>query len=104
MFAVVQAGSRQFRVTPGQLLTVDRMAGDVNDEVRLDQVVMLSGDNGVTIGTPGVSGAAVRATIVEHTKGDKLRVFKFKSKKRYRKTMGHRSHLTVLKIEEILQG
>ncbi len=104
VFAVVQTGGKQYKVAPGQLLTVDRMSGEVNDEIRLEKVMMISGDSGITLGTPGVLGATIRATIVGQTKGEKLRVFKFKSKKRYRKTMGHRSHLTVLKIEEILQG
>lgn len=104
MFAVVQTGGKQYKVEPGQLLRVDRMAGEANDEVRLDKVLMLSSDSGLTIGTPAVAGAAVRATIVQQAKGEKIVVFKFKSKKRYRKTRGHRSQLTVLKIEEILQG
>jgi large subunit ribosomal protein L21 len=80
------------------------VAGNVDDEVRLEDVLMFSGDNGITIGTPNVAGHAVRATIVEQTKGEKITVFKFKSKKRYRKTRGHRSQLTILKVEEILQG
>jgi large subunit ribosomal protein L21 len=104
VFAVVETGGRQYKVEPGQLVKVDHLAGDVNDEIRFDKVLLLSNDSGVTIGTPAVSGAAVRATIAEQTKGEKLVVFKFKSKKRYRKTRGHRSQLTVLKIEEILQG
>ncbi len=104
MFAVVETGGKQYKVEPGQLLKVDHLAGVVNDEVRLEKVLMLSGDSGITIGTPVVSGAAVRTTIAEQTRGEKLVVFKFKSKKRYRKTRGHRSQLTVLKIEEILQG
>ena len=104
MFAVVKTGGKQYKIAPGQLLTVDRLAGSVDDEIRLDEVLMLSGDSGITIGTPAVVGAAIRATIVDQTKGEKLRVFKYKSKKRYRKTRGHRSQLTTIKIEEILQG
>ncbi|HEX2912283.1 MAG TPA: 50S ribosomal protein L21 [Chloroflexia bacterium] len=104
MFAVVETGSKQYRVEPGQLLKVDHLAGNVNDEVRLDRVLMVSGDDGITLGTPVVSGAAIRATIVDQTKGEKIRVFKFKSKKRYRKSRGHRSQLTVLKVVEIVQG
>lgn len=103
MYAVVENGGKQYRVTPGQLLTVDYISGDVNSEVRLN-VLMLSGETDVKIGTPIVSGASVRATIAEQTKGEKLYVFKFKSKKRYRNLRGHRSLLTVLKIEEIVQG
>lgn len=104
MFAVVETGSKQYKVEPGQLLKVDHLAGEVNDEVKLEKVLMLSDDAGVKIGTPALTGATVRATIVEQTKGTKILVFKFKSKKRYRKVRGHRSQLTVLKIEEILQG
>jgi len=104
VFAVVKSGGKQYRVEPGQLLKVDHVSGNVNDEVRLEDVLMFSDDSGVTIGTPNVAGHVVRATIVEQTKGEKIVVFKFKSKKRYRKTRGHRSQLTVLKVEEILQG
>jgi large subunit ribosomal protein L21 len=104
VFAVVKSGGKQYRVEPGQLLKVDHVAGNVNDEVRLEDVLMFSDDSGVTVGTPNVAGHVVRATIVEQTKGEKIVVFKFKSKKRYRKTRGHRSQLTVLKVEEILQG
>jgi large subunit ribosomal protein L21 len=104
VYAVVETGSKQYRVAPGQLLKVDRLAGDVADEIRLERVLALSDDSGVKIGTPLVDGATVRATIVEQTKGEKILVFKFKSKKRYRRIRGYRSQLTVLKIEEILQG
>jgi large subunit ribosomal protein L21 len=105
VFAVVESGSKQYRVQPGQLIKVDKLVGEENGEVRLEKVLMISDDAGaVTIGTPVVEGAAIRATIVEQGKGEKIRVFKYKSKKRYRKTMGHRSRITTLKIEEILQG
>lgn len=104
MFAVVEAGGNQHKVTPGQLLKVARMQGNVDDEVRFDKVLMVSSDQTITIGEPTVPGAVVQARIVEQTKGDKLVVFKFKSKKRYRKTRGHRTQLTVLKIEAISQA
>lgn len=105
MFAVVETGSKQYRVQPGQLIKVDRLDGEKDGEIRLEKVLMISDEaSGVTIGTPVVTGAAIRATIVEQGKGEKIRVFKFKSKKRYRKTRGHRSQLTTLKIEEILQA
>ena len=102
MFAVVETGSKQYKVAPGDTIKVDRLPGDVNGEIRLEKVLLLSGDDGVTIGTPVVAGAAVRATITEQGKGQKIKVFKYKSKKRYRRTQGHRSLLTPLKIEEIL--
>jgi len=105
VFAVVETGSKQYRVQPGQLIKVDRLAGEANGEIRLEKVLMITDDaGGVTIGTPIVTGATVRATIVEQGKGIKIRVFKYKPKKRYRKTQGHRSLITTLKIEEILQA
>lgn len=105
MFAVVETGSKQYKVKPGQFIKVDKLAGTENEEVRLEKVLMISDDaGGVTVGTPVVAGATIRATIVEQGKGDKIRVFKFKSKKRYRKTKGHRARITTLKIEEILQA
>ncbi len=105
MFAVVETGSKQYRVQPGQLIKVDRLEGAAENEIRLEKVLMVSDEAGIIkIGTPVVSGATVRATIIEQGKGEKIRVFKFKSKKRYRKTRGHRSKLTILKIEEILQA
>jgi large subunit ribosomal protein L21 len=104
VYAVVENGGKQYRVTPGQLLTVDYINGEVNSEVNLNKVVLLSNDTDIKIGTPTVTGTSVRATIAEQTKGEKLYVFKFKSKKRYRNMRGHRSLLTILKIEEIVQG
>ncbi len=104
MFAVVETGSKQYKVAPGQTIKVDKLAGDENDTVTLEKVLMVSGDSGIVIGQPTVAGASVRATIVEQGKGEKLRIFKFKSKKRYRRTMGFRALITTLKIEEIVQG
>ncbi len=105
MFAVVETGSKQYKVQPGQLIKVDRLEGEENGEIRLEKVLMVSNEGGtVTIGTPVVAGAAIRATIVEQGKGQKIRVFRYKSKKRYRRVMGHRSHITTLKIEEIINA
>lgn len=104
MFAVVETGSKQYKVAPGQTIKVDKLLGDENDTVTLEKVLLVSGEGGVVIGQPTVAGASVRATIVEQGKGEKIRVFKFKSKKRYRRTMGFRALITTLKIEEIVQG
>jgi len=104
VFAVVETGSKQYKVAPGQTIKVDKLLGDENDTVTLEKVLLVSGEGGVIIGQPTVAGASVRATIVEQGKGEKIRVFKFKSKKRYRRTMGFRALITTLKIEEIVQG
>ena len=103
VFAVVETGSKQYKVAPGDVIEVDRLPGEVNSEIRLEKVLLVSGE-AVTVGTPVVQGATVRATITEQGKGDKVIVFRYKSKKRYRRIMGHRSLLTTLKIEEIVQG
>lgn len=104
MFAVVETGSKQYKVAPGDTIKVDRLVGEVNGEVRLEKVLLVSDDSGVKVGTPVIAGAAVRATVVDHVKGDKIVVFKYKSKKRYRRKSGFRAQLTTLKIEEIVQA
>jgi len=105
VFAVVETGSKQYRVQPGQLIKVDKLVGEESGEIRLEKVLMISDEAGtITIGRPVVTGATVRATIVEQGKGEKILVFKYKSKKRYRRTRGHRSQITTLKIEEIVQS
>jgi large subunit ribosomal protein L21 len=104
VFAVVETGSKQYKVEPGTTIKVDKLVGVENDVVNLDKVLLISSENGITVGTPIVAGASVRAVIVEQGKGEKIRVFKYKSKKRYRRTTGHRSQITKLKIEEIVQA
>lgn len=105
MFAVVETGGKQYRVQPGQLIKVDKLVGEASGEIRLEKVLMISDEAGsIAIGRPVLTGATVRATIVEQGKGEKILVFKFKSKKRYRRTRGHRSQITTLKIEEIVQA
>lgn len=101
MFAVVETGSKQYKVTPGQHLKVDRIAGAVDDEVLLQKVLMVVDGETVSVGQPVVEGVTVRAIILDQVKGEKIKVFKYKPKKRYRRTMGFRSLLTTLKIESI---
>ncbi len=104
MFAVVESGSKQYKVEPGQTIQVDRLEGAENDVVTLTKVLLVSGEGGVTVGAPTVAGASIKATIVKQSLGEKLRIFKYKSKKRYRRTTGFRAKLTTLKIDEIVQG
>lgn len=101
MYAVIETGGKQYRVAAGDTITVERLSADAGSQVEIDRVLMVSGDAGVTIGAPVVDGAAVVATISEHFRGPKIRVFKFKPKKRYRRTQGHRQELTRLQIDEI---
>ena len=100
MFAVVQTGGKQYNVTVGGTLKVERLSSAVGDKVKLD--VLLVSDNGKTVaGTPFVKGAEVQAEVVAHGKGDKVVVYKYKPKKNERKKQGHRQPWTELKILSI---
>ncbi|HTR63280.1 MAG TPA: 50S ribosomal protein L21 [Candidatus Binataceae bacterium] len=103
MFAIVKTGGKQYRVGVGDQVTVERIEGEVGAEVALSEVLALGGEN-PKVGTPVVSGASVRAKIVQQPRGTKVIVFKKKRRKNYRRKHGHRQELTVLKIEEISAG
>ena len=97
MFAIVETGGSQYKVEKGTTIEVNRMEGTEGSSVTLDQVLMVD----TNVGTPTVPGASVTAKIVAHKRGDKIRVFKMKAKKRYQKTQGHRQELTTLEITDI---
>ena len=99
MYAVIRAGGKQYRVAPGDVINVETTADD-NGKVEFTDIVAVSGDNGVEAG----AGARVTASVVEQGRGDKLIVFKFKRKKQYKKTQGHRQAYTALRINEIAFG
>jgi len=100
MYAVVEIKGKQYRAEKGDVLRVDRMEAEKGASISMDKVLLVSGDK-VTVGSPYVAGAAVKATVQEEIKGDKVVVFKYKPKKDYRRTRGHRQPYTLLKIEEI---
>lgn len=100
MYAVVQTGGKQLRVRPGDEVDVELLVGQAGDRVELSEVLMIGGDQ-VKIGTPHVEGAKVVATIQGESKGPKLRIFKFRRRKRYRLHRGHRQHYTTLHIDSI---
>jgi large subunit ribosomal protein L21 len=102
MYAIVQQGGHQYRVAPGDRLLVDQMTAEIGTVVSLEPVLVVQNDAGTTVGTPVVAGARVAAVVVAHRRGTKLRVFKYKAKKRYRRTRGHRSQLTELRVEALL--
>ncbi len=104
MYAVIKTGGKQYRVQPDDILEIERLPGEAGDILEFDQVLMLSGDAGFEIGTPVVSGALVAAELVEQTRGDKIKIFKKKRRKHYRRTMGHRQDLSQIRITEILTG
>lgn len=102
MYAVIRTGGKQYRVAPGQRLRVERLPGAEGDDIELTEVLMLGGAEGVTIGAPTVDGARVVAEITSQGRDKKVLVFKFKSKKRYRRLRGHKQLHTLLFIREIV--
>lgn len=97
MYAIVEVGGRQYRVSPGEKFLVEKLAHEAGTTVELP-VLLLSDDTGVTIGKPFVDGKSMSAQVVGDIKGEKLIAFKYQPKKRYRKKTGHRQTYTVLKI------
>ena len=101
MYAVIETGGKQYRVAPGQTIEVDTLSGDIGTAVEFDRVLAVSGDNGFVVGD-AVKSARVRGKITEHGRGDKILVFKFKRKKQYKRTIGHRQDYTRVQVEEII--
>ncbi len=102
MYAIVEVGGKQEKVTIGDKLNVEKIAGEVGSKVSLDKVLLISDKkNKVIIGTPYIEGASVNTEILKQTKDPKIYIYKFKAKSRYRRKTGHRQMQTVLKIEEI---
>jgi large subunit ribosomal protein L21 len=101
MYAVIKTGGKQYRVQPGDVIVVEKLAGDAGSDVTLGEVLMLGGDKGVTLGAPLIDGASVAATLVETRKGEKIKIFKKIRRQGYRRTGGHRQMETVLRITGI---
>lgn len=102
MYAVIETGGKQYRVTPGQSIKVDTLAGDVGSDVEFDRVLAISNEANELILGDALRSARVRATIAEHGRGDKVIVFKFKRKKQYKRTIGHRQNFTRVQVQEIV--
>ena len=102
MFAVIKSGGRQYKVSVGQRLEVNRLPVEVGKQVQFDEVLLISDADNTVVGSPVVTDAMVLATAIEHARGEKLIVFKYKSKKRYRHRRGHRQELTVFTIDDIV--
>jgi large subunit ribosomal protein L21 len=102
MYAVIETGGKQYRVAPGDLVRVETLPGEVGAEVELGRVVAFVNDSGNLVAGKEAAGAKVKATIVGNGRGEKLTVFKFKRKKQYKRTIGHRQNFTELKVSEIV--
>jgi large subunit ribosomal protein L21 len=102
VYAVVESGGKQHRVAVGASFDVEKLAGEAGEDVSLERILLVADEGKTTLGTPYVSGARVVATIDKQFKNDKIIVFKFKAKKRYSRTRGHRQQLTRLTVKEII--
>ncbi len=100
-YAVIQLQGKQYQVSEQDVLTVDRLPQAEGETFQIEEVLLVVDGDKRQIGTPIVKGAKVSITITSHMQGDKLRVFKYKSKSKYRKTQGHRQQQSVVKIDKI---
>jgi large subunit ribosomal protein L21 len=101
MYAVVESGSKTYRVQAGDTVTVDRLVAEAGQAYTFDRVLLVNNDGKVSVGRPLIDQASVVADVVEHKRGPKVIAFKMKRRKGYHRTVGHRQELTVLKIKEI---
>src|SRR5580704_4882583 len=104
MYAVIKTGGKQYRVKPGDVLVVEKLAGEPGESVAFDQVLMLGDGEAVTVGAPLVEGASVAATLIETRKGEKVKIFKKIRRQGYRRTRGHRQLESVLRVTAIAGG
>jgi large subunit ribosomal protein L21 len=102
MYAVVKTGGKQYRVSPGDSIDVEKLPYEVGHQIELDQVLLVANGSGAKIGQPLVKGAKVKATVTRQAKGRKVIIYKYRPSKRYRRKKGHRQHFTRLRIDEIV--
>ncbi len=101
MYAIIRTGGKQYRVNQGDVVRVERLPGEVGSTVTLEEVLLVGGEGDVRVGKPRLEGASVVGTVVEQDRDAKVRVFKYKKRKHYRRTKGHRQSFTALRIEAI---
>ncbi len=102
MYAVIETGGKQYRVQEGDEISVEKLGAEAGEEVVFDKVLVAGEGADVKIGAPYVEGASVKSTVVENGKGQKVIIYKYKSKKDYRKKQGHRQPYTTVKIDSIV--
>ncbi len=98
MYAVIKTGGKQYRVSAGEKLMIERIAADVGQEIVLDQVLLVADGDALKMGAPLVAGAQVKAKVLKHGRGDKVRIFKLNRRKHYRRSQGHRQNYTEIEI------
>ena len=103
MYAIVDVAGQQFKVTKDQKIFVHRLDGEKEDKIEFDKVLLIDNDDKVEIGEPVIKGALIKGKILEHLKGDTVKVFKKKRRKGYKVLNGHRQHLSHVLIEEIIE-
>ena len=101
MYAVLETGSKQYRVAAGDKLEIERLEVEAGKPVTFDRVLLVNKDGKVSVGAPTVTGATVTADVLSHIRGEKKLTFKMKRRKGYHKTIGHRQELTVVQIKTI---
>ncbi len=104
MYAVVRTGGKQLRVSPGDVVNVEKLSAGAGDTVELTEVLLVSSDQGTTVGTPTVANAKVVAEVVAEGKGKKIVIYKYKRRKNFQRKMGHRQPFTKLAIRDIQLG
>jgi large subunit ribosomal protein L21 len=102
MYAVIKTGGKQYKVVAGEKIKVEQIAADVGQEIVIDQVLAVGRGVDLTVGSPLVAGASVKATVVAQGKHDKVHIFKMRRRKHYRKSQGHRQTFTELQISAVM--
>jgi large subunit ribosomal protein L21 len=104
MYAVIKSGGKQYRVESGAQVRIESLVADVGSAVAFEEVLLVGTGESVKVGAPLVSGAKVKATVLSHGRGDKVKIFKMRRRKHYQKNQGHRQNYTEVRIDDIVQG
>lgn len=102
MYAIVRTGGKQYQVSPGDVIQVEKLAAKAGEEVDLNEVLLVKSDDQFRVGTPVLDNTSVKAKVISHGRAKKIVVFKFKRRKQYRRTRGHRQDFTRIQIQEIV--
>lgn len=104
MYVIVECGGRQYRAEEGNSFSVEKLPYEVGEQIELENVLLLADGDKIQVGQPSVSGASVKATVVDQFRGAKIFVWKYRPRKRYRRRQGHRQSYTRLRVDEIVVG